>query len=216
MAAASLLISLRQAACLVYRSMRLVFLKEARMSNVVNLTDEEAREALRLARHFALYGAPHSALSNVESNYLGVIGEYAVSKKLFGSTRPVFEHRRRSLDRAIVTNKVEDGGTDIPGYRINVKTAYDQYGLGAPDLHLLVPPWQVDRETCYIHCVVEPPESGNLLDARSVIVWGFAESSMLAPAERGAFLGWPCCVGSECLPMSVFNVEDYAVSGVVV
>lgn len=181
------------------------------MSYVVKLTDEEARLAWRLAKHFALYGAPDSQLSNADSNLLGVLGEFAAAKRLFGSIQPVVKHRRESLDNAVLTGKVLDGSTDIPGYRLNVKCAYDQHGLGPRDLHLLVPTWQVDGDTCYIHTVVEPPLSGDLRDVREVVVHGWAEACMLDSKRDGSFLGWPCCLGSQCLPMSVLNVEDYAV-----
>jgi hypothetical protein len=175
----------------------------------VRLTDSQAREALRLSSEFAEYGLADT-LDNRESNYLSLLGEFALSRWLYGSVAPVLEHRERSLAHARATGYVRDGHRDLPEARVDVKTTRDRHGKGWKNLNLLVSPRQVHRDTAYVLAVLQEAPTARLRDCREVLLAGWTDWLGLAEGDA-RFLGWSRCAASMLWPMATLDPLEWPV-----
>lgn len=176
----------------------------------VRLTDSQAREAARLSAEFARYGKADT-LDNRESNYLSLLGEFALCRFLYGSIAPVVQHRESSLAYARKTGLVRDGHRDVPDARLDVKTTRDRQGKGWRSLNLLVSPYQVHEETAYVLAVAQESSSGRLGDCREVLLAGWTDWLGLAEGDD-RFLGWNRCPASMLWPMATLDVLEWPVA----
>lgn len=175
----------------------------------VRLTDSQVREAARLSAEFAKYGKADT-LDNRESNYLSLLGEFALSRWVYGSVAPVLQHREASLEHARKTGDVRDGHRDLPEARIDVKTTRDRHGRGYRALNLLVSPYQVHAETAYVLAVAQEAPTGRLRDCREVLLAGWTDWLGLAEGDD-RFLGWNRCPASMLWPMATLEPLEWPV-----
>lgn len=179
---------------------------------VIKLSDSEAKTADRLSAIFALYGRADTH-TNHESNLLGVLGEFALSKYLHGSIQPALDHRMESIRGALETGLVRDDHRDLPGLKIDVKSTRDRHEIGARNLHLLVPPSQARRAgIAFVLAAPVGPKSGRLQDVRAVQLVGWCDSSFLEPGNDGRHLSWHRRKGALLSPMDELETSSYVIA----
>lgn len=175
----------------------------------VALSREEVQCALRLSAIFAGYGKPDS-LTSEETNFVSVLGEFAVSKYFYGSIEPVLDHRMESVRGAVMTGKIRDGHRDLPDVMLDVKSTQDRGGIGWRNLDLMVPPYQARTGTAYVGAVVETTTRPE--DVREVILAGWCEVYELEPDP--SHMDWHCCVHRLLRGMDSLRLEDWPVTQV--
>lgn len=174
----------------------------------VALSHDEVSCALRLSRPFAQYGKPDTRDSD-ETNFLSVLGEFALSKHLYGTTEPVVAHRMESLLGAVMTGKVRDGHRDVPDAAVDVKATLDRRGKGWKTLNLMVAPYQVRSGVAYVSAVPLAP-GGRLEDCREVVLAGWTDACGLREDDP-AHLGWSTCAHGLLFGMDTLDPEDWPV-----
>lgn len=175
----------------------------------VALTSDEVSCALRISTIFAAYGKPDS-LTSEETNLVSVLGEFALSKHLYGDIAPVVDHRMESVRGAVLTGKVRDGHRDVPDAMVDVKASFCDPEKDWRMRHLMVPPYQLRSGVAYVSAVAMLPETGRLQDVREVVLAGWCEKYELRGPDP-EHLGWWTCQNRLLYGMDSLRPEDWPV-----
>lgn len=114
-------------------------------------------------------------------NWVGQLGEAAGHHYLF-STLSKYKANREGL-----RDKWEgDGGSDVPGYRIDFKASLHRHSNKRPETYtLIVRPAELHDDTAYVLIVVEPncPTGLTATKETGIYLVGWAYTRELAPSD---------------------------------
>jgi hypothetical protein len=123
------------------------------------------------------------AATMTDDNIVGQLGQIALHRYLFG-------HIERYVEGRYIQNKyptVGDGGEDIVGCNIDVKTSLARYAQDAAKYHLIVRPKERHAGWVYIHALAPKDWRGN---PRVVLTgWLMDEELPPEPETTGPFTG---------------------------
>lgn len=120
------------------------------LSDRTMVTMREHAEMKCLGHGSRIYGKEFTEEELFEWQLIGCICAYAVTYKLTGSTHLYYKHIEDTGGKP-----VGDGGTDIPGARVDVKGSLIRANLGPLGHHLLVRPEEYHKDTLYVQSLVK-------------------------------------------------------------
>lgn len=157
----------------------------------IRLSCQEGRIAFRLAELFTVYRNPspgHAPVDYAEFNLTGILGEFAASRLLTGSSTSALLSRLSGATIAARRGRPNDDGTDLEGMNVDVKTSRNRTSHDWRFLRLIVRPEHFQPTRRYVFAVVRDPEDGRPFVAPrswTVDVIGWAFGSRLSPQLVG-------------------------------
>lgn len=124
--------------------------------------------------------------SQVDDQFIGQLGQYAGVTWITGSPDPYFESRVKQDEDPWKG----DGGSDVPGFQIDIKTSVMRVAGREPvDYMLPVRPKERHANNVYVLALV--PQEFDGVDNNEVLLVGWASDDMLPNRlrDRGVFRG---------------------------
>ena len=158
----------------------------------MSITDGIFKLCKRMARLAEIGGKSHVYEGSAEERsaklsedqLIGQLGTLAAIAQITGSSDPYIRARREANENPTVG----DGGSDIGGVNVDVKTSLKRHVLRSPlDYNLLVRPAELHEDWVYVLCLVTRLEKDSAIVA--VIGWAHTHDLPSTANLGGAFDG---------------------------
>lgn len=141
-----------------------------------------------------------------EDQFVGQIGHMAGSSVIFDTVRPY----RMARDDANENPQDGDGGSDIPGYNIDIKTSFMR---GKPDplkYNCIVRPAEYDPSRAYIQTLVKEIDTERYEAIVYVVGWITGNELPDEVEKSGMFEGAYVLPTAKLRPMNSFKPSNFS------